>query len=95
MRDLEKLRKELEAAPLIVKIEGLSTDNAALHAFLSETPSNLFVRAELGTLERLDERHPGVAKFTARLVARAGWGQTGGPEPDLAATSHAIQGVQP
>ena len=79
-RDLERLRQAIDELQTVVLIDGTTTDNAALHGYLSELGrTRLFTSIELGSLESGSEA-AGLTRFSIRLNVRPGYGQTNGPQ---------------
>jgi hypothetical protein len=93
-RDLGRLRTEMDSTQLIITLEGLTEDNISLHAYLGRLASQgLFARCELSSLESGDKKHPGISKFSARLIVKPGYGQPG--SESLLAAGQARSGGSP
>lgn len=96
--DLHDLRAAVEAVDLLVTLEGMTVDQAALHVYLqSLATSRLFVKAELTSIEAsTGDQSGGESRFAVRIVVRPGWGMTGGPsaeemQPPTAETAGALR----
>lgn len=83
--DLAALREAVAAADLVVRIEGMTDDQPALHAYLQRLIGpGFFIGAEVEQIEAVRTANARTSKFTARVVVRPGWGMPGGPsEEDL------------
>jgi hypothetical protein len=81
-KDLDRLRELYDTAPTVVTLEGMTNDQARLHSYLGKlAEGNFFSKTALVSLESASEAGSGMSKFRARLNVRAGWGQSGGPNP--------------
>ncbi|HUT95190.1 MAG TPA: hypothetical protein VMY37_37400 [Thermoguttaceae bacterium] len=90
VRDLEKLREELDSGQTIVTITGVTTESAVLHQYLGALGRDaLFSKSQLQSIEA-DTDDPARIRFSATLVVRPGYGQPdgpSGPKPQLPAPS--------
>ena len=81
-KDLDRLRELYDTAPTVVTLEGMTNDQARLHAYLGKlAEGDFFSKTALVSLESASEAGSGASKFRARLNVRPGWGQSGGPSP--------------
>jgi hypothetical protein len=79
-RDLNLLREELDKTQTFVRIAGTAKESAALHRYLGDlAKSDLFSKAELRSIERIEGSTATALRFQATLVVRPGYGQPGGP----------------
>jgi Tfp pilus assembly protein PilN len=79
-RDLKRLREEFDRTQVTVRLTGTTTDSAALHRYLGVLgKQELFAKAELRSIERVEGNQAGSLRFHATLTARPGYGQPGGP----------------
>lgn len=80
-RDLKRLRERCETHRTVVRVVGLTSDNAALHAWVASLgKSPLFAKVELGSLEnvvtsqrpngRPERRAAAASRFDLRIVVR-------------------------
>ena len=83
--DLATLRDAAIAADLVVRLEGMTDDQPALHGYLQRLVGpGFFINAEVEQIESVRTGNVRMSKFTARVVVRPGWGMPGGPsETDL------------
>lgn len=82
--DLKKLRDEIESTHLVVSIEGVTRDHAALHIYLHElTQHSLIPKAELVSLER-SSKDGDETRFVAKAWVAAAYGQPGHTPPSEA-----------
>jgi hypothetical protein len=82
--DLQRLRADNDQLKCVVLLSGSVSEPSDLYEYLGRLgDQGLFSRVELGPVERSggDQR---VARFTARLTVRPGYGQSGGPAPAAA-----------
>lgn len=80
LRDLRLLRQQYDEARVAVALEGTTTDGIELHRYLdrmNDVP--LLDKVELQSLESNNEGSEVTFRFEARLTARPGFGQPGGP----------------
>ena len=79
-RDLVRLRAECDETSIHVSIGGVASQSAAVHDYLSELGrANLFLKAELRSLEADPGENAGQLRFEAAIVVRPGYGQADGP----------------
>jgi Tfp pilus assembly protein PilN len=70
LQDLRRLDEEQGAKQTVLRLAGVAADPAAIHRFVADLGQRtLFARADLGSLETVDETERGpVTRFTARVV---------------------------
>ena len=86
-RDLQRFRQEADQSQVVVTLEGTAEDEVSLHVYLGQlAAAGLFAKAELSSIESEVSDAGNVARFRARLVVRAGYGQQGGPTTSPAST---------
>jgi hypothetical protein len=87
--DLADLRRAAEEHNVVIRLEGETADQSALHLYLqSLLRGKLFVDAEIESIEATREADSGRSRFTARAVVLPAWGMPGGPTVEPAATPH-------
>jgi Tfp pilus assembly protein PilN len=80
--DLAELRRLAETQDVVVRLEGTTADQPALHAYLQVLGANpLFASAAVEQIEAARSDDVRTARFTVRVVVRPGWGLAGGPTP--------------
>ena len=81
VRDLKRLRGELDSAQLVVVLTGQAAETAALHQYLAALAADpLFAEVELRSIEASTGGAAGNSQFAARIVVRPGYGQSRGPQ---------------
>jgi Tfp pilus assembly protein PilN len=81
--DLAELRRTTEAQDVVVRLEGTTADQPALHAYVQRLGGNrLFLSADVEQIEAVRENNVRTSRFTLRVVVRPGWGLPGGPTPE-------------
>ena len=81
VRDMRLLQQEYDSAVVAVDLEGMTTDGIKLHRYLdglNDVP--LLNKVELHSLESTNDESDAKFRFAARLTARPGFGQPGGPD---------------
>jgi Tfp pilus assembly protein PilN len=79
-RDLERLRAECDEVPVQISIGGIASQSAAVHDYLSALGrTDLFLKAELHSLEADPRGNADQLRFEASIVVRPGYGQADGP----------------
>ena len=82
VKDLKRLRSELDQVQLVVILTGQAGETAALHQYLAALGVNeLFSEVELRSIEADVSKLARGAQFAIRLVVRPSYGQPQGPPP--------------
>jgi hypothetical protein len=84
--DLQKLRKEFDNSHVLVTVEGITYDVGQFHSlFMGRlNQASLFPASKLLSI-REDKTLPiGAWRFSVELTTKSGYGQTHGPQDDLA-----------
>ncbi len=83
---LAELRKAVEQNDVVIRLEGITQDQPALHGYLqSLSADGLFLNAQIESIDAV-AASPNEAKFTARIIVLPGWGLAGGPSRDAPET---------
>jgi hypothetical protein len=96
VKDLKKLRGEIDPAELVVIVTGEAAETAALHQYLAALGANeLFADVELRSIEADTAKASRGAQFAVRLVVRPSYGQPLGPPPTAGIAKNAPTPVKP
>jgi len=90
-RDLKQLRDRFDNMQTLVSLSGITAESAALHQYLGELGnSDLFAKAELCSIESVEDNGAKTLQFEATLIVRPGYGLPGGQSgPDQKAVAEA------
>ena len=79
-RDQQQIREKLNATQTIVVMSGTTRDQRAIHDYIGRLERNdLFVKAEITSIEQARSDPTAAMLFAVRLVVRPAYGLTGGP----------------
>lgn len=80
--DLADLRRAAELHDIVIRLEGLTDDQSALHEYVQRLSRGLFEVAEIESIEAVPSGETGRSRFIARIVVLPGWGLSRGPKPE-------------